>query len=165
MIRILRLLSTNFVLNVATLGWLGRSRFAPGTLGSLAGIVWYTVGFWRMTLFQFTLGFCTSAFVGTLFCGEAEYRLQKKDPPCIILDEFLAMPLCYWGIERFAGQVALWKILIYGLLLFRFFDIIKPFGIKSLQKFNGGTGIMIDDIAAAFATCLSLHITVPMIFA
>ncbi|MDR1591185.1 MAG: phosphatidylglycerophosphatase A [Puniceicoccales bacterium] len=164
MTRILRALPTKFVLNVATLGALGRSRFAPGTLGSLAGIIWYTVGFWHVTFFQFALGFCASAFVGTLFCGEAEYRLQKKDPSCVILDEFLAMPLCYWGIERFASQVVLWKILIYGFLLFRIFDMLKPFGIRSLERFQGGAGIMLDDIAAALMTCIVLHITVPLVF-
>jgi phosphatidylglycerophosphatase A len=164
MIRILRPLSTKFVLNVATLGALGRSRFIPGTLGSLAGIVWYTAGFRYVALLPFMIGFCASVFIGTLFCDEAEYRLQKKDPSCIILDEFLAMPLCYWGTERFVGQIATWKILIYGFLLFRFFDIVKPFGIRSLERLSGGTGIMIDDIAAAFATCLFLHITAPIIF-
>jgi phosphatidylglycerophosphatase A len=158
------MLPTKFVLNVATLGSLGRSRFLPGTLGSLAGIIWYTVGFWRVTLLQFLLGFCASIFVGTLFCEEAEHRLQEKDPSCIILDECLAMPLCYWGIERFAERVALWKILIYGFLLFRFFDMVKPFGIRSLERLKGGAGIMIDDIAAALVTCILVHTTVPIIF-
>ncbi|MDR2812372.1 MAG: phosphatidylglycerophosphatase A [Puniceicoccales bacterium] len=164
MIHILRPLPTKFILSVATLGALGRSRFMPGTLGSLAGIVWYTVGFWRVAFFPFVLGFCSSIVVGILFCGEAEYRLQEKDPSCVILDEFLAMPLCYWGIERFAAQVALWKILLYGFLLFRFFDMVKPFGIRSLERIRGGTGIMIDDIAAALATWMVLHITVPIVF-
>lgn len=160
--RIFRLLPEKFVLNVACLGPLGRSRFAPGTLGSLAGIVWYVLGFWHITLVQFMIAFCLSIFVGTLFCGEAEFRLQEKDPSCIILDEFLAMPLCYWNIERFENHVATWKIVLYGFLLFRLLDILKPFGIRALQKMRGGAGIMIDDIVAACLTCVLIHITVPL---
>ena len=158
------MLPEKFVLNVACLGRLGRSRIAPGTLGSLAGIFWYILGFWHVTLFQFMVAFCLSVAIGTLFCGEAEARLQQKDPPCVILDEFLAMPLCYWNIERFENHIAMWKILVYGFLLFRFFDIIKPLGIRSLQKMHGGAGIMIDDIAAACVTCLVVHVTAPLIF-
>jgi phosphatidylglycerophosphatase A len=136
----------------------------PGTLGAFLGIIWYTVGFWNVTFFQFFLSFLISVVIGTLFCGEAAIRLNQRDPSCVILDEFCAMPLCYYGIERFTGQVALWKILLYGFLLFRFFDIIKPLGIRSLEKMKGGAGIMMDDLAAALATCLFLHITVPILF-
>ncbi|MDR2807336.1 MAG: phosphatidylglycerophosphatase A [Puniceicoccales bacterium] len=162
MLRILQRLPTRFVLNVATLGRLGRSRFFPGTLGAFAGIIWYTLGFWNVTFFQFFLSFLSSVFVGTLFCEEAEIRLGEKDPSCIVLDEFCAMPLCFYGVERFTGSISMWKILLYGFLLFRFCDIVKPLGIRSLQKFKGGAGIIIDDIAAALLTCLILHITAPL---
>lgn len=162
--RILGAVPTKFVLNIAQLGPLGRSRLAPGTLGSLAGVLWYLLGFWKVALFQFLLAYSLSVAVGALFCGEAEIRLNEKDPRSTILDEFCAMPLCYWHIERFTEQVAMWKILLYGFLLFRILDIVKPLGIRRLQKLHGGAGIMIDDIVAAFITCVLLQMTVPVLF-
>ncbi|MDR1435156.1 MAG: phosphatidylglycerophosphatase A [Puniceicoccales bacterium] len=164
MIRILRLLPTKWVVNVATLGTLGRGRWMPGTIGSLAGLIWYTVCFWNSTFFQFSVLILLSIFMSILFCGEAEIRIGEKDPSRIILDEFCAMPLCFCGIGRFIPQVATWKILFYGFLLFRFFDIVKPLGIRSLQDLKGGLGIVIDDVAAAAVTCIVLHTTVPIFF-
>lgn len=161
--RLLAALPEKFVLNVATLGVLGRSPIAPGTLGAFAGIFWYLLGFWHIPFGQFLLTFGISVAIGTCFCGEAEARIAEKDPPCVILDEFLAMPLCYWNCEKFSETLAPWKLLLLGFILFRIFDIWKPFGIRSLQKMHGGAGIMLDDIAAAFATCLTIHIVVPMI--
>jgi phosphatidylglycerophosphatase A len=135
----------------------------PGTIGSLVGVFWYTIGFWNVPFLRFLIGLILSVWVSILFCGEAEIRIGTKDPPCIILDECCAMPLCFYGIERFIHQISTWKILLYGFLLFRFFDIVKPLGIRSLQRHNGGVGIVMDDLAAAFATCIILHITIPML--
>jgi phosphatidylglycerophosphatase A len=87
--------------------------------------------------------------------------MGQKDPPSIILDEFCAMPLCFLGIERFAGQVAVWKILLCGFCIFRLLDVLKPFGIRALERFRGGVGIMVDDMAAALMTCLALHVIIP----
>jgi phosphatidylglycerophosphatase A len=51
-----------------------------------------------------------------------------------------------------------WQIMLLGLILFRFFDIVKPMGIRSLQRLDGGRGIVFDDLAAAIYTCLVLHV-------
>jgi phosphatidylglycerophosphatase A len=59
----------------------------------------------------------------------------------------------------------MWKILLYGFFLFRFFDIIKPLGIRSLERLKGGVGIVVDDVAAALATCITLHMTALMLLA
>jgi phosphatidylglycerophosphatase A len=50
-----------------------------------------------------------------------------------------------------------WVIFIAGFLLFRLFDIAKPFGIRKLEDLPGGWGIMFDDVAAALLACLALH--------
>ncbi|MDR1303265.1 MAG: phosphatidylglycerophosphatase A [Puniceicoccales bacterium] len=161
MVRFLRFFPTKFVFNIATLGPLGRSRFMPGTWGSLAGVIGYTVAFWNITFYQFFIRFSLLLFIGLLFCDEAERRMGQKDPPSVILDEFCAMPLCFLGIERFSGQVAMWEILLCGFCIFRLLDVLKPFGIRALERFRGGVGIMADDMAAALATCLALHVIIP----
>jgi phosphatidylglycerophosphatase A len=79
----------------------------------------------------------------------------------VILDEFTAMPLCFLGWPALAGMLpswaAPWAVFVAGFLLFRLFDITKPLGIHKLQDLPGGWGIVVDDVAAALATCAVLH--------
>jgi phosphatidylglycerophosphatase A len=93
-----------------------------------------------------------------VICGEAEFRLGEKDPGCVILDEMVAMPLCFVTSAGLRNRFSMWVILLGGFLLFRFFDIVKPFGIKKLQNFNGGIGIVVDDLAAAIYAASVLFI-------
>jgi phosphatidylglycerophosphatase A len=93
-------------------------------------------------------------------CGEAEIRMGRRDPGEVILDEFVAMPLCFLGWQMIVGPGLLefLGLLIAGFALFRFYDIKKPLVINSLQDLPGGWGIVIDDTAAALATCATLHL-------
>jgi phosphatidylglycerophosphatase A len=95
-------------------------------------------------------------------CGEAEFRLGKRDPGEIVLDEFVVMPLCFIGWPTIAavlpGWAAPWLIYIAAFGLFRLFDITKPLGITKLQDLPGGWGVVFDDVAAALAACATLHI-------
>jgi len=150
-------LSTRLIVGAATLGPLGRWGRAPGTIGSLAGLLFFAVVLPRfdpLALVALTIVFGWAA-VG--ICGEAEHRLGQKDPGFVILDEFVAIPLCFVGWQGLATIVPGWSLLIGGFALFRLFDIWKPFGIKRLQKLPGGWGIVVDDIAAAALSCLFLQ--------
>ena len=155
----IRALPSSVVVNVATLGWLGRLK-APGTWGSAAGLAFYTVVFYPMS----PLGvFLLSAFFLYLalgFCGEAEKRLQQIDPPQVILDEFAAIPICFFGVQPAMDSKWAWAVFLAGFGLFRLFDILKPFGIRALQRYQGGLGVVIDDVAAAVATCIVLNLGV-----
>jgi phosphatidylglycerophosphatase A len=93
-------------------------------------------------------------------CGEAERRIGRQDPGEVILDEVVAMPLCFLGWRMIvpAGFLASLALLIAGFGLFRFFDIRKPGFINRLQGIPGGWGIVLDDTAAALATCATLHL-------
>jgi phosphatidylglycerophosphatase A len=90
-------------------------------------------------------------------CGEAEIRLGKQDPGEVILDEFIAMPLCFLGWSSLLAVMPAWAALGAGFALFRFFDIVKPLGIKRLQHLPGGWGVVVDDVVAALAACATLH--------
>jgi len=96
-------------------------------------------------------------------CGEAEFRLGRRDPGEVILDEFVVMPLCFLGWPVLAVNLPNWVIFLAGFALFRFFDIIKPFGIKRLQTLPGGWGVVMDDVAAALAACATLHALVAIV--
>lgn len=145
------------VLGCATLGPLGRRLPAPGTWGSLAGLLWFAVFFWSASPGAVLVAGAGFGYLAVGLCGEAEVRLREKDPGKVILDEFLAMPLCFLGWRALAGQPPPWAVLAAGFALFRFYDILKPLGIARLQRLPGGWGVMADDYAAALAACGTLH--------
>jgi phosphatidylglycerophosphatase A len=157
-----KVLSDNVIINLATLGPVGRFK-APGTWGSLAGLIWYTLFYYNISFVGavlFTVGFLYFALA---ICGEAEIRLRKVDPGEIILDEFVAMPICFFGLQSYIASTWAWAVFLAAFVLFRFFDIVKPFGIKSLQRYPGGLGVVLDDMAAAIATCLVLNIFIRLL--
>jgi len=157
-----RNLPTPWVIGLARLGPIGPNLPAPGTWGSAAGLLWVVAAFWlpRLGLGATLLLCAVSSYVAIGLCGEAEIRLGKKDPGEVILDEFVAMPLCFLGWH---SLVAAWPaghgagVLLAGFAAFRFFDILKPLGINRLQDLPGGWGVVIDDLAAALAACATLH--------
>ena len=153
-----RILPDSWVIGIATL-WFGRSVKAPGTWGSLAGLLFYTVFFARSHwLFCAILG-AVSLYVAAALCDEAEKRLHQTDPGAVILDEVVAMPLVYLGLSALPqGILPYWAVLLMGFALFRLFDIVKPFGIARLQRLPGGIGVVADDVAAGLASCVVLHL-------
>ncbi len=158
-----RLLPSRLVVGVARLGPLGRRLPAPGTWGSLAGLLYYLVFFAPMRGFvgPVALGLA-GLYLAVCFCGEAEVRLGRRDPGEIILDEFTAMPLCFIGWPYLIPAAPAWAILLGGFAFFRLFDIWKPLGIRRLQSLPGGWGVVADDVAAALAACGALHVSLAL---
>ncbi|MFA6962597.1 MAG: phosphatidylglycerophosphatase A [Opitutaceae bacterium] len=153
-----RFLPTAWVVACATVGPVGRMRKAPGTWGSVAGLLYFTVFFaGRIGDVGLILFSAVGFYFSVALCGEAEFRLGERDPGKIVLDEFVAMPLCFIGWTRFADVVPNWVVFLAGFALFRLYDIAKPFGIKKLQDLPGGWGVTVDDTAAALAACATLH--------
>jgi phosphatidylglycerophosphatase A len=101
------------------------------------------------------------ALLSVALCGEAEFRLGAKDPGEIVLDEFVAMPVCLLNWQYLSASLphwaAPWAVYVAAFALFRLLDITKPLGIAKLQNLPGGWGVTIDDTAAALATCALLH--------
>jgi phosphatidylglycerophosphatase A len=93
-------------------------------------------------------------------CEAAEAHLNQVDPGCIVWDEVVAVPVCFighWGwFWTWQADGKGWLFVLIAFLLFRFFDILKPLGIKRLQSLHGGLGCVLDDVAAAILTALSL---------
>lgn len=155
-----RVLPTALVLAFATLGPLGRRLPAPGTWGSLAGLLYFALFFQHAPIGAVLLASLVGAYLAVGLCGEAEVRLRKKDPGEVILDEVIVMPLCFLGWRTLPAVAPSWVFLILGFGLFRFFDILKPLGIARLQSLPGGWGVVADDAAAALAACATLHLGV-----
>lgn len=120
----------------------GFSPWAPGTAGTLAGIPLYGV---LLTLPPWTylpslaLGF----LVGLWACDRTARELGGGDPGAIVWDEILGL------LVTLAWVPPSWTALLLGLVLFRLFDILKPWPIGALDRgLRGGWGIMMDDLAA-----------------
>jgi phosphatidylglycerophosphatase A len=155
-----RHLPTEGVLAMATLGPLGLRMKAPGTWGSAAGLVFFVVCLRPLSVAESLLANLVLAYLAVGVCGEAEMRLGRHDPGEVILDEFVAMPLCFvgWPMICSGGLVPFLALLAAGFGLFRLYDIWKPLVIDSLQELPGGWGVVVDDTAAALATCATLHL-------
>ena len=130
----------------------GLSRFAPGTMGTLAAIPFAVLlknlpvaGFWILLCFLFV--------VGVFLCDVSSKRLGQHDPGGIVWDEMVA----YWLTVAFIPFSWPWWVLAF--VLFRFFDIVKPWPIRRVERrFGGGLGIMLDDIVAALYAMLFLYL-------
>jgi len=148
------------VLGLATLGPLGMRMPAPGTWGSAAGVLFFVVCFTQLGYVEYLIISAAMAYLAVGICGQAEIQMGSHDPSEVIFDEFVAMPLCFYGWRMIAGTQPLpfLGLLLAGFVLFRFFDIRKPFVIDRLQRLPGGWGIVLDDTAAALATCATLHL-------
>jgi len=156
-----RLLPPNLVVTAATLGPLGRVKRAPGTVGSLAGLGLYAVVFHHLTPLGYLIFGGLLVYGAMALCDAAERHLRMRDPGMIVLDEFVAVPLVFLGLNGPGGMVETmggWPVLMGGFALFRIFDILKPFGISRLQSMPGGVGCVADDLAAALAACAVLHV-------
>ena len=121
----------------------GLSPVAPGTMGTLVAIPFVfalkglgEAGFWIALVLLFLLG--------VQLCGRVSRKLGVHDHGGIVWDEMVG----YWLAVAFVPLQ--WEWLLAGFLLFRFFDIVKPWPIRQLdKKVSGGFGIMIDDVVAA----------------
>jgi len=162
-----KFLSSPVAVGMATLGPLGRVKKGPGTVGSVAGLALYAVVFFHSTFIGFVFMMALLTYLAVGFCDTAERRLQMRDPGMIILDEFIAVPLVFFGMGGNGGLVQQhggWPVLLGGFVLFRFFDILKPLGISRLQNLPGGLGCVVDDLAAAVAASIALHLILYFFF-
>lgn len=155
-------LPSPIIINVATLGPVGFWGKAPGTNGSIAGLLLYTVMFHHLHPFFYGVFLVLFTYLSIAFCGEAEKRMFQQDPGEVIFDELVAMQVVFFGLQAQINALGAWAwvVLLLGFGLFRFFDILKPLGIKRLQYLPEGMGVTMDDIAAGIAACICLHVFV-----
>jgi phosphatidylglycerophosphatase A len=138
----------------------GRIAVAPGTFGSIVGLAWLAALLSFKSWPVFILGNVAGIAVSIWLCGEAERILGKTDPGSVVLDEIIAIPLCFtgWlavvtmGQNSFPGPEyfwAHWPSSVGVFALFRLFDVAKPWPVRQSQVLHGGLGITIDDVLAA----------------
>ena len=132
----------------------GLIKPAPGTWGTLAAILvwWYFMA--NLTWPWYVLAILLSFAVGVFLCGYTAKALGTHDHGSIVWDEFVGV----WIALAFIPKT--FMCLFFGFVLFRIFDIFKPYPIKLLDKHvHGGFGIMIDDVLAGFFAWIVLQLS------
>lgn len=132
----------------------GLSRVAPGTMGTLmAAVLW--ILFLQLTTLVYLAVVLFCALLGIYVCGEAAKRMNQHDHAGIVWDEFVGLWIALATIP------ADWHAIVVGIVLFRLFDIVKPWPIKWIDRnVHGGFGIMIDDVIAGLATLCCIQLIV-----
>ena len=141
---------------VATFFGAGRLKPGPGTWGSVATVsVWWFASS-HIPAASRTWATIVAAAVVTLIGIPAATRVARaagiEDPQFVVIDEvagqlvtLIAVPLA-------------WKTFLSGLILFRVFDILKPFPIRRLEHLPEGTGIVVDDLGAGLYALAVMHL-------
>lgn len=127
--------------HIATLGFIGYLPFAPGTWASFAGLAvsWITLP--STSQLALMILFCTIA--GVISATAAEKAFGEKDSSRIVIDELAGFLVATFMVPATPGY------LTACFFLFRFFDILKPFPVRLIERtLKGGTGVVADDIAA-----------------
>ena len=142
-----------------TIGTFFGTGFAPIAPATVASFAW-TVLWWAIwtrggpvpLVVQLVL-LAVVVAVGIPVAGALE-RIHGEDPSLVVIDETAGMIVTYLGV---AAGPAGW---LAGFFWFRFFDILKPLGVRRLEKLGGGLGIMVDDLGAGALACVATHATI-----
>lgn len=166
-------------LAVATCG-VGYLPLAPGTWGSIVGVGVYLLfqslrvkfflaygdGHWfpaavvaLWTAFTLVLLFCVT-IVGVWAATHVERTSGRKDPGKVVIDEVAGQLITLLAVPYFIWSN--WPIIVAGFLLFRAFDIWKPYPIRRLEALPSGLGIMADDVLAGAYAAIVLSALVPI---
>lgn len=130
----------------------GLSPKAPGTMGTVVAVP-FAFLLKNLTIMEYWSALTLLFLLGILLCGHTSRKLGVHDHGGIVWDEMVG----YWLAIAFVPLQWQWLLAAFGL--FRFFDIVKPWPIRQLdRKISGGFGIMIDDVFAAIYTMAILAI-------
>lgn len=129
----------------------GAIPIAPGTFGTLMGIPFYLI-LKALPCYLYFVATIIIIILSILICNKVDKEMESHDHQGMCLDEVVG-----FVVTMFAMPFALHWIVI-GFILFRIFDIWKPFPIWYIdEKMPGGAGIILDDVAAGIYSCIILH--------
>ena len=143
---------TRFAVFLATAAYCGYFPVAPGTVGSAAGLLVYLLVAWIGLPIVEVAAIALTFAVGAWAATHAERFFGGIDPGPVVIDEVLGMLITLAFIP-----VGLTGALI-GFVLFRIFDVIKPFPARRFEALHGGLGVMADDAMAAIYANICLRI-------
>ena len=134
---------------IATFFGVGKIPGAPGTWGSLAGACGFYFLMAKPPVYWSVLG--VLFFLGVWAATRVENMIGHRDPSCVVIDEVCGVGIAMLGIPQ------QWPYIIMAIILFRIFDVWKPFPIRKTEKLPGGWGIMCDDLLAGLYANIWVH--------
>lgn len=149
---------------IATFGFVGLLRPAPGTWGSLAGLV----AAWPIHVLGGPIAFMCATIVVSLagYWAAGRYMADtgRHDAPEIVIDEVAGQWIALWPVSIGAAHAgadlaALWPGIVAAFVFFRLFDILKPGPIGWADRQPGAWGVMLDDIIAGWLAALLVAVT------
>ncbi|MGW8161214.1 MAG: phosphatidylglycerophosphatase A family protein [Desulfobulbales bacterium] len=140
------------IMFIATGAGSGYLPKAPGTWGSMLGVgLWFCTR--NLDLFPYLVITAILLVVGTFCAGAAEKIVDFADPGIVVVDEIVGQMVALISAPHHPLAAVL------AFVLFRFFDILKPFPVGWLDRhIHGGLGIMLDDLIAGLYALLILHL-------
>lgn len=145
---------------------IGRITIAPGTFGSIVGLVWFALLLMPGNVWLFGAGTLMGVVLSVWLCGVGEKILRQKDPGSVVFDEIAAMPICFAGWlgmlmwktgalppAAYFFSKTHWLPTLGVFAAFRLFDVWKPWPVRQSQSLPGGLGVTIDDVLAAIYVC------------
>jgi phosphatidylglycerophosphatase A len=139
--------SDYLALAIATCG-VGYLPLMPGTFGSLVGVTIFLL----LPRIAILIAILFFTFAGIWAGTRTEKLSQRKDPGKIVVDEVAGQLIALFPLLFAAWSI---KMVIVSFILFRFFDIVKPYPANKLQELKGGMGVMFDDlVAGAYAAII-----------
>lgn len=130
----------------------GLIPFAPGTFGTLAAIPLYLI-IWKLSILQYSVVVLGLFVLGVFLCQKTTDALGVHDHSGIVFDEIVGFMITMIAVPHD------WKWIVAGFVLFRLFDILKPWPISWLdKKIHGGLGIMLDDVLAGLFALVCMHL-------
>ena len=143
---------TRLAVFIATFAYCGYFPFAPGTVGSAAGLLVYLLVWWSGST-AVEVGLIALLFAAGVWAGTAAERyFGGIDPGPIVIDEVVGM-LITLALVPVGPSGA-----IVGFFIFRIFDVIKPYPAGRLERLHGGLGVMADDAMAAVYANVTLRL-------
>jgi phosphatidylglycerophosphatase A len=147
---------TRLAVFIATFAYCGYFPFAPGTVGSAAGLVVYLLVWWSGST-AVEVGLIALLFAAGVWAGTAAERyFGGIDPGPIVIDEVVGMLITLAFVPVGPSGA------IVGFFVFRIFDVIKPYPAGRLERLHGGLGVMADDAMAAVYANVTLRLVLWM---
>ncbi|HEY2117184.1 MAG TPA: phosphatidylglycerophosphatase A [Candidatus Angelobacter sp.] len=141
---------------IATFFGIGHLQPGSGTWASAVTIaLWWAVSFWLTPTWLIPSAIVVSVLVTVIGIPPSTVVAREsgiKDPGFVVIDEVAGQMIALIAVPMN------WKYMLAGFILFRSFDIVKPFPLRRLEALPGGTGIMMDDVGAGLYALVLLQI-------